>query len=98
MTADPVWQIVIGIVAALFIGFGGELGILVTPLAALVYPSHEAIGIVLPLLIVADIFSIFFTGANGMRVTFAGFCQGLLSGSSSASSLSEDWMITGSDS
>lgn len=65
MTTDPVWQIVIGVVAALFIGvakagFGGGLGILVTPLAALVYPSHEAIGIVLPLLIVADIFSVYF--------------------------------------
>lgn len=65
MTADPVWQIVIAAAAALFIGvakagFGGGLGILVTPLAALVYPSHEAIGIVLPLLIVADIFSLYF--------------------------------------
>lgn len=65
MITDSLWQIVIAIFASLFIGiakagFGGGLGILVTPLAALVFPSHEAIGIVLPLLIIADIFSLYF--------------------------------------
>ncbi len=89
MTADPFWQIVIGIVAALFIGvakagFGGGLGILVTPLAALVYPSHEAIGIVLPLLIIADIFSLYFYwhkwDARNVRWLLPGALAGIVVG------------------
>jgi hypothetical protein len=89
MTADPVWQIGIGIAAALFIGiakagFGGGLGILVTPLAALAYPSRQAIGIVLPLLIVADIFSLYFYwrkwDARNVRWLVPGALVGIIGG------------------
>jgi uncharacterized membrane protein YfcA len=89
MTADPVWQIATGVAAALFIGiakagFGGGLGILVTPLAALVYPSRVAIGIVLPLLIVADIFSLYFYwrkwDARNVRWLVPGALVGIIAG------------------
>ena len=57
-------MITCGIVAAMLIGmakagFGGGLGILVTPLAALAFPAREALGIVLPLLIAGDAFSLY---------------------------------------
>jgi uncharacterized membrane protein YfcA len=89
MSEDPVWQIIIGVAAALFIGiakagFGGGLGILVTPLAALVYPSRQAIGIVLPLLIVADIFSLYFYwrkwDARNVRWLVPGALAGIIVG------------------
>ncbi|MBI5393694.1 MAG: sulfite exporter TauE/SafE family protein [Verrucomicrobia bacterium] len=48
--------ILIGVAKA---GFGGGLGMLVTPLAALAFPPREALGIVLPLLIAGDAFSLY---------------------------------------
>jgi len=51
------------IIAVLFIGiskagFGGGLGLLTTPLAALTFGSKDAIGIILPLLCAGDAFSL----------------------------------------
>lgn len=51
-------------VAILFIGiskagFGGGVGILVTPVVTLVFPPSEAIGIILPLLSAGDAFSLY---------------------------------------
>jgi uncharacterized membrane protein YfcA len=48
--------VLIGVAKA---GFGGGLGMLVTPLAALAFPAREALGIVLPLLIAGDAFSLY---------------------------------------
>ena len=65
MTGDMILHAVVSIFATMFIGlakagFGGGLGIMVTPLVALVFPSQEAIGIILPLLIVADALSLYY--------------------------------------
>ncbi|OHB56324.1 MAG: hypothetical protein A2Y07_00235 [Planctomycetes bacterium GWF2_50_10] len=89
MTADTVLQILTGVAAALFIGiakagFVGGLGILVTPQAALVYPSRVAIGLVLPLLIVTDIFSLYFYwrkwNAHNVRWLVPGALAGIFAG------------------
>ena len=65
MSGETIFNSAVSIFATLFIGiakagFGGGLGILVTPLVALVFPSREALGIILPLLIVADAFSLYY--------------------------------------
>jgi len=39
-------------------GFGGTLGVLATPLLALIMPANEVIGLLLPLLILADVFAV----------------------------------------
>jgi len=39
-------------------GFGGTLGILATPLMTLVVPANEVIGLLLPILILADVFAV----------------------------------------
>jgi uncharacterized membrane protein YfcA len=57
-------QVVIAALAAVFIGiskagFGGGLGMLTTPLCVLAFGPKDAIGILLPLLCVGDIFSLY---------------------------------------
>lgn len=57
------WKLVIGGIAALLIGiskagFGGGVGMLATPLCVLAFGSKEAIGVLLPMLIVGDFFSL----------------------------------------
>ncbi len=59
------YHLVLAALAILFIGiskagFGGGVGILVTPVVALVFPPSEAIGIILPLLMAGDAFSLYF--------------------------------------
>ena len=39
-------------------GFGGTLGVLATPLMTLILPANEVIGLLLPLLILADVFAV----------------------------------------
>jgi uncharacterized membrane protein YfcA len=39
-------------------GLGGTLGILATPLMALIVPANEVIGLLLPILIIADVFAV----------------------------------------
>lgn len=39
-------------------GFGGTLGVLATSLMALILPANEVIGLLLPLLILADVFAV----------------------------------------
>ena len=60
---DPV-RIAVAVLAALFIGiskagFGGGLGMLTTPLCVLAFGPKDAIGILLPLLCVGDLFSLY---------------------------------------
>src|ERR1041384_6509639 len=57
-------HLILASLAVLFIGiskagFGGGVGILVTPVVALVFPPTEAIGILLPLLSAGDAFSLY---------------------------------------
>ncbi len=57
-------QIAIAIFGALFIGiskagFGGGLGMLTTPLCVLAFGPKDAIGILLPLLCIGDLFSVY---------------------------------------
>ena len=57
-------QYIIGALAVLFIGlskagFGGGLGMLVTPLCVLAFDAKSAIGILLPLLCAGDVFSLY---------------------------------------
>ncbi len=64
MTPDVFWHWACGIAGAILIGiakagFGGGLGMLITPLMALAIPARDALGIVLPLLIVGDAFSLY---------------------------------------
>lgn len=56
-------RVLVAIAAALFIGvskagFGGGLGMLTTPLCVLAFGPRDAIGILLPLLCVGDLFSL----------------------------------------
>ena len=64
MTTDVFWHWACGIAGAIFIGvakagFGGGLGMLITPLMALAIPARDALGIVLPLLVAGDAFSLY---------------------------------------
>ena len=58
------FHLLLACLAILFIGiskagFGGGVGILVTPVVAIVFPPTEAIGIILPLLSAGDAFSLY---------------------------------------
>lgn len=66
MTLEPTLIIFYGMAAlvALLTGFakgglGGTLGALATPLMALVMPPDEVIGLVLPMLMIADVFAVY---------------------------------------
>lgn len=54
-TLGAVASLIIGIGKA---GFGGGVGIVAVPLLAIVLPTHTVLGVLLPLLIAGDIFSI----------------------------------------
>src|SRR4030066_306826 len=63
MTVDPtIFFIMVGIVAFMIGlakgGLGGTLGALATPLMALVMPADQVIGLVLPILMLADVFAV----------------------------------------
>ena len=65
MTVDPVVFYVMVAIIAFMIGLakgglGGTLGALATPLLALVMPADQVIGLILPILMFADIFAIAF--------------------------------------
>ncbi len=65
MTVDPVVFYVMVAINAFMIGLakgglGGTLGALATPLLALVMPADQVIGLILPILMFADIFAIAF--------------------------------------
>ena len=66
-------------------GFGGGVGMIATPLMALAIPVTAAVGIMLPLLIACDIFSVYhyrsrFDGWN-LRVLLPGAVAGIVAGS-----------------
>lgn len=58
--SDP--KIILAVIAAFFVGFNKTglpgLGMLVVPLMAIVFPARESIGLVLPMLIFADVFAV----------------------------------------
>lgn len=65
MTVNPIVFYIMVAIIALIIGLakgglGGTLGALATPLLALVMPADQAIGLILPILIFADIFAVAF--------------------------------------
>jgi hypothetical protein len=65
MTVDPVVFYVMVAIIAFMIGLakgglGGTLGALATPLLALVMPTEQVIGLILPILMFADIFAVAF--------------------------------------
>ncbi len=55
-------QIIIGLIAAIFIGFSKtgipSLGILVVALLAMIFPAKQSVGILLPMLITADLVAV----------------------------------------
>jgi uncharacterized membrane protein YfcA len=61
-------------------GFGGGTGILATPLLAMVFPASEAIGILLPLLILTDLLSVYFYWGDWERKPLLRFLPGCLLG------------------
>jgi hypothetical protein len=65
MTVEPVvFYIMVSIIAFMIGlakgGLGGTLGALATPLLALVMPADQVIGLILPILMLADIFAVSF--------------------------------------
>lgn len=76
-------SLVIGIGKA---GFGGGVGIVAVPLLAIVLPTHTVLGVLLPLLITGDIFSIMHYWGKQANLHLrwlacgaaAGFCLGAL--------------------
>ena len=65
MTVDPVTFYVMTAIVIMIIGLskgglGGTLGALATPLMALVMPADQAVGLLLPILMLADIFAVAF--------------------------------------
>ena len=65
MTVDPLFFYILVAVVAFMIGMdkgglGGTLGALTTPLLAMVLPPEEVIGLILPFLMLADIFAVSF--------------------------------------
>src|SRR3972149_7395755 len=63
MTVDPtIFFIMVGIVAFMIGlakgGLGGTLGALATPMMALVMPADQVIGLVLPILMLSDVFAV----------------------------------------
>jgi uncharacterized membrane protein YfcA len=61
-------------------GFGGGTGILATPLMAMVFPASEAIGILLPLLILTDLISLYFYWGDWEKRPFLRFLPGCIVG------------------
>lgn len=81
---DP-GQLVIAILAALFIGvskagFGGGLGLLTTPLCVLAFGAKDAIGILLPLLCAGDLFSLYHYWGNWERKNLKFLLPGVVIG------------------
>ncbi|MGB5844308.1 MAG: TSUP family transporter, partial [Anaerolineales bacterium] len=65
MTVDPlIFYIMVAVIAFMIGlakgGLGGTLGALATPLLALVMPADQVIGLILPILMLADIFAVSF--------------------------------------
>ncbi len=65
MTVDPViFYLMVALIAFMIGlakgGLGGTLGALATPLLALVMPADQVIGLILPILMLADIFAVSF--------------------------------------
>ncbi len=62
MTYDWSFYVMVALVALLIGlakgGLGGTLGVLATPLMTLVLPPEEVLGLVLPLLMIADVFAV----------------------------------------
>lgn len=63
MTVEPLLLIVVAAIVAFLIGLskgglGGTAGALATPMMALVLPADQVIGLILPILMLADIFAV----------------------------------------
>lgn len=61
-------------------GFGGGTGILVTPLMAQVMPAKTAVGVMLPLLLACDVFSLFYYWNRWDRRNLVAILPGALLG------------------
>ena len=47
-------------------GLGGMLGALATPMLAVVMPANQVLGLLLPILLLADVFAVALHWQNGM--------------------------------
>ena len=58
----PVFYVMLAVVICLIGlskgGFGGTMGALATPLLALIMPANQVVGLLLPILIIADVFAV----------------------------------------
>ncbi len=61
-------------------GFGGGTGLIVTPLLAQIMPAKEAVGLMLPLLLATDIFSLFHYWGKWDKRNVLGLLPGALVG------------------
>jgi len=61
-------------------GFGGGTGLIVTPLLASIMPAKEAVGLMLPLLFITDIFSLFYYFGKWDKKNVIGLLPGALIG------------------
>ena len=61
-------------------GFGGGTGLIVTPLLASIMPAKEAVGLMLPLLFITDIFSMFHYFGKWDKKNVLGLLPGALIG------------------
>ena len=69
--------LIIGVTKA---GFGGGTGLIVTPLLASIMPAKEAVGMMLPLLLATDIFSLFHYWGKWDKRNVLGLLPGALMG------------------
>jgi len=77
-------------------GFGGGTGVVATPLLATVMPAREAIGLMLPLLVMTDIMSMFYYfrrwDAKNVAALAPGSIVGILLGGTVLRGLPEFWL------
>tara|TARA_R110002111_G_scaffold164179_4_gene230408 strand:+ start:643 stop:1434 length:792 start_codon:yes stop_codon:yes gene_type:complete len=96
VTALCLGALVIGIAKA---GFGGGIGVIAVPLVANALPAERAIGVMLPILIFADLFSVY-SHRRGvswihLRPLLIGACLGIALGSWVLWTFQETGQLTG---
>jgi uncharacterized membrane protein YfcA len=67
------------------VGFGGGVGIVVTPLLATIFPPHDALGLTLPLLLATDVMAIYLYRGQWDRRQVRALLPGSLIGIAAAS-------------
>ena len=89
----PIWLWLVCVVSAVIIvgiaksGFGGGVAVVATPLFAIAMPTSEAVGVLLPVLIAADVFAVYQHYKNGKYRLLAWLWAGALVGVLAATGL-----------